>query len=636
MRLSKFIWILGFALALASCGGGGGDPGSTPQGAGGTTPTGDTQASAAGAMTLELLGGGGSAVTSLSAVEIGQAQVTVLDAKSVPISGVVVTFSETGPGLLNFAPAAATALTDAAGKASIEVRAASATALGATQISAAATVTAGALAAKKAISISSAPSTGPVTDPQTLANAITFLDVNPSDKSIVIQGAGGSGRSESATLRFRVVDKNNTPVKGVIVNFEANPATNVTLNIASATTDAEGVVVTTVSSKTVPTSVVIKATVSGKTVATQSDQLLVTTGVGIQAGFEIVAEKYNLDGGLTGDSTNITAFIVDANGNPVADGVPVVFTTSGGGIATSARGGCTTLNGKCSVPFNVQEPRNDGLALVTGSTQVGANQTLSGAFQINMSDPILAFVDAALTPVTVVTLDACKQTFEGFVANSLGRAAAAGTTVVAKGVTTGFGASVKSGGTVLDSRVPGFGPLPAVLEFDASGMAAPRSCIPGGFTLLSAQATVEMTTPASRITSPQNITVRYPGGSVFLADPISEQVKSEFTLSTCGTENQTLRVLTNIPGVNAPAGMTVAATNSSGATVVVASGSPVASSPADIVVSVRAPLGGPEACFSGGTAVGSFPMSLVIRLNPGQPNQITQIQTVTVKYSKAA
>jgi hypothetical protein len=647
MKLIKLLTCLSIVSVLAACGAGGGSPGSNNNiptnslGLSGitnttsiTSTTGNAVTTTVGSMSMEVIGGSGAASNSISVLEIAQARITLKDKSGKPVPGAVVTFVENVANLLTIAPASKTALTDAAGMASVEIRAISSTSIGATIIAASAFVSGEPFSANKAIKISSAPDTALVISPQDLAQTINFLDVNPADKSIVIQGAGGSGRSESATLRFRVVDKNNTPVKGAVVDFVANPASNVTLNIPSATSDAEGVVVTTVSSKSVATSLVIKATVNGKTISSQSDQLLVTTGVGVQAGFEIGPVKFNLDGGFTGDSTPVTAFIVDANGNPVADGVPVVFTTSGGAIGSSARGGCTTvLDGRCSVVFRVQEPRNNDLALVTGSTQVGTSQTLSAAFWINMSDPYLSFVKdtKTLAPVTTVNLSGCKQSYSGFVANLQGRSAAAGTTVAVKSNTTDFNASVKSGSLILDSLSPLFAPSFHTLEFDASSITAPNNCNPGGFTTFSAQAEVQMTTPVSRVNSVQNVTVTYPGGSVFLADPTTKQTKSELTLLSCGAQIETFQVLTNVPNVSAPAGLIVGVANNGGATTSIISGSPVTGAPADVQVSITAPPGGPNACGTSGTTT-SFPMTLVITL----PNGVTQIQTVIVKYAKAA
>jgi hypothetical protein len=632
---------------LVACGGGGGSPGSTGASGGtnaGSSPiagsptstiTGDTQATTAGSMAIDVLSGAGVASTSISVLEIAQAKVTLKDAKGLPVKGAIVTFSESGASLLTIAPASKTALTDDAGQASVEIRALSSTAIGATIVGASAIISGTPASAQKAIQISSVPSSGPVISPQDLAAAINFLDVNPADKSIVIQGAGGNGRSESATLRFRVVDKNNTPVKGAVVDFVANPATNVTLNISSATTDAEGVVITTVSSKSVATSLVIKATVNGKVISSQSDQLLVTTGVGIQKGFEVGAEKYNLDGGLSGDSTNVTARIVDANGNPVADGVPVVFTASGGRIGSSSRGGCTTLNGKCSVVFEVQDPRNDDIAHITASTQVGTSLTLSGDFDINMSNPNLSFVDSSLTKVASINLSACKQTYTGLVKNSRNRAAAAGTVVAVTPITTDFGATVKLGSPIADSL--SFAPLAVSLEFDASTIKAPFNCIPEGFAFFTAQATVEMTTPASKTKSPQVINVQYPGGSVFLADPIKKTQKTEVSLGGCSAETVTFVVQTNVPGLNPPNGITVEATSDqTSAETTIVSGSPLAGAPYTVVAQFRAPTGGAEACRAIGSQLvpTSFPVSMVVTLNRGLPNEITQIQTITVKYAK--
>lgn len=630
----KRVIVLSLLFAVVACGGGGGSPGSTvtssgtgTTGATGTTTTGDTQVTTTGSMSLDVLGGAGASTNSISVLEIAQVKVTLKDSKGAVIKGAVVTFSESVSSLLSVAPASKTALTDDAGQASVEIRALSATAIGATIITASSSISGVALTAQKAIQISSAPVTiGPVVSPQDIASAINFSDVNPSDKSIVIQGAGGNGRSESATLRFRVVDKNNTPVKGVIVDFVANPSVNATLNIAQATTDAEGIVVTTVSSKSVATSLVIKATVSGKFITSQSDQLLITTGVGIQSGFEIGAVTYNLDGGLTGDTTPVTARIVDINGNPVADGVPVVFTTTGGRIGSSSRGGCSTLNGKCTVDFEVQEPRNDDIALVTASTQVGATQTLSGVFKINMSNPDLDFVNASLVPVSLINLISCKQSYTGLVANSRGRAAAAGTSVAAKAVTTSFGAAVKLGSPILDSLSANFPPLPVTLEFDASTIG---NCIESGFTSVTATASIEMTTPKSKITSAQLVQVTYPAGRVSVVDAVTLEPTTDIALLTCNAETSVVKIATNVLGVNAPVGTVVQVSNASGAIASVIAGSPIAGSPANVSVSITAPATGASACSGAFNAV---PVSFVLKFAVTVPGRPPQIQSVTVTY----
>ncbi|MDB5869633.1 MAG: hypothetical protein JWP96_1965 [Polaromonas sp.] len=514
-------------LALVACGGGGGSTGTTASGTTtGTSATGDTQTAATASMTMNVLSGAGTLTNSISAIEISKVSITLKDDASKPVSGAVVTFAEIGSGLLTFAPASKTALTDASGVASVEIRAASATSVGATTVGATATVSGGAIAAQKAIAITSAP-TGEATapDPQALANALNFLDVNPADKSIVLAGAGGNGRSESATLRFRVVDKNNTPVKGATVTFDAVPSSDVTLNIPRSISDADGVVVTTVSSKSVATAVVIKATVTRldtSVITSQSDQLLVTTGTSTLRGFDLSAGKYNLNFNLTGDSTTITVRIVDANGNPVADGVPVVFTAPFGAVGTSSKGGCVTVSGGCSVPYSVQNPRpNDGQrATVTASTQVGNGTSISDTLAFNFVDVNL--LNLFNLPVGGVAMTefyfpkgACgKITFSTFAGTPKNFPAPAGTTVTMAAITSDLAVALKSDSPILDQIAPTPSRTNLDIEVDLSTMVAPNSCATADtdtILLKAKTALFDVKFVASSISQTRRITVNYYG-----------------------------------------------------------------------------------------------------------------------------
>ena len=169
------------------------------------------------------------------------------------------------------------------------------------------------------------------------------------------------------------------------MDFTAVPADSVTLNASSGTTNASGQVIATVNSKSSPTSVIIKAAVRDRSsISTQSDTLTVTTGVATPSGFDLSASKFNLDYDLSGDSSKLTVRIVDANGNPVADGVPVVAQADFGAVGTSGRGGCTTVNGVCSVDYTVQNPRpTDGEPVtVVFSTQTGQGTLISDSMQL--------------------------------------------------------------------------------------------------------------------------------------------------------------------------------------------------------------------------------------------------------------
>jgi hypothetical protein len=524
MTCKKILLGILMAATLAACGGGGGSPtvpsGSGSGGGGGSTPTPtpDPTPVAQSTLTLDVLGGGGASTTSISSIEIAQVKAVLKDAKGAVVKGAIVTFSETGSSLLTFSPAAKTALTDDAGKAVVEVRATDSSSAGATMLTATATVAGAAVTAQKAISISSAPPTGG--DPQTLANALNFLDVNPADRSIVIKGSGGNGRSESATLRFRVVDKNNSPVKGAAVSFSVTPVNAVTLNVPTATSDSEGVVVTTVSSGSIATAVVVRATVTGKSITSPSDQLTVTTGLATQRGFDMSAGKYNLNALKTGDSTKILVRIVDANGNPVSDGVPVVFTANYGAVGSSSRGGCTTLGGACDVDYLVQDPRpSDGtFATVIASTLLGDGTSIGKQLEFVMSD--LTLVDLFKGPnvldglgnvvpaVKRLDLNSCEPTvFSLYAGTPAAFPAPANTAVVLTSIPTTLTVKLLSDATILDQLVRP--PARTIVDFsvDASTIVGAEACAPGPNR---GSASVDIRFTNDGITQTRRLAVTYP------------------------------------------------------------------------------------------------------------------------------
>jgi hypothetical protein len=196
------------------------------------------------------------------------------------------------------------------------------------------------------------------------AASVQFVQAVPSDKSIVIRGQGGSGRTETATLTFKVVDIFGNPLAGKQVNFSASTGA-VTINKVSDTTDATGTVITTVNSGSTATSFRVLATLPGSAsngnpdISTYSDSIVVTTGLPVQRAFSISPNNFNVEGWNI-DSANaatVQVMLADAFGNPVPDGTPVVFQTNMGAIGSSDKGGCNTVNGLCSVVFRTQNPR---------------------------------------------------------------------------------------------------------------------------------------------------------------------------------------------------------------------------------------------------------------------------------------
>ena len=452
MRVTKFLTAVLFVSQLMACGGGGGDPGSSGSGTDGSAQ--------AGVIALKIVSGGSDSTTatySITASEkTARAKVLLTDRSGSPVANSIVTFEESGVSLLKFSPESKTALTNKNGEAEIDVEALSTTSIGATTVVATAILEKGEAKGSQNLAVTSAVVIG--VDPQTVASALNFVSVDPSDKSIVIAGSGGNSRSESAILKFKVVDKNGDPVKDVLVNFSVVPSDAVKLNISSAKSNNDGVVTTSVSSKSTPTAVIIRASVNGRDIFSQSDQLTVTTGVAVARGFDLSASKFNLNTDLSGDNSTIRIGVIDANGNPVSDGVPVISTSDFGRVGTSGRGGCTTSNGICNVEYQIQNPRPaDGqLINVTVSTQVGSGLQISDSIQLTATS--VSWLDLyndmqtdIITHLSPVSWDAkCKATVTGFIGTNNRFPAPAGTTIELKPVSDIVTATVRSGSPTLD------------------------------------------------------------------------------------------------------------------------------------------------------------------------------------------
>lgn len=225
--------------------------------------------------------------------------------------------------------------------------------------------------------------------------SIEVSSVVPADRSIVIKGAGASGRTETAIIKFKVLDQFGNPLANQLVTFNTISTKTVTLNKTSDTTDASGQVVTVVNSGTEPTAVRVQATLPNG-LSTISDTISVTTGIPTQAAFSLSAKSYNIEGfNYDNTQTDVNILLADQFGNPIADGTAVVFQTDSGAIGSSDRGGCTTVNGGCTAVFRSQNPRyasdatapqkRAGLASITVSASDNSNVPLTGKLAIFLS-----------------------------------------------------------------------------------------------------------------------------------------------------------------------------------------------------------------------------------------------------------
>jgi len=188
------------------------------------------------------------------------------------------------------------------------------------------------------------------------AQAISFESAVPD--LIVLKGTGGgTGRQESSTVTFNVVDSDNNPVPEISVDFSLSTEIGgVSLGNTSGISNEQGQVKTTVFSGNVATAVRVFARIEGSDVTTTSDVLVVTTGLPDQNSVSLsVGGNFVVENGFTVDgiTRQINVRMADKFNNPVPDGTSAIFSTEYGSI----EGSCTLTSGSCSVTWTSQEPR---------------------------------------------------------------------------------------------------------------------------------------------------------------------------------------------------------------------------------------------------------------------------------------
>lgn len=195
--------------------------------------------------------------------------------------------------------------------------------------------------------------------------SIQFTSATPAKISLK-----GSGGTEASLVKFRVLDGNSAPVGKTNVTFSmSTTAGGLSLTPATATSDSDGYVSTTINAGTVATIVSVTATIEGTNITTSSGNLTVSTGTPFQRNASLAFSVFNPRGlDRNGEESTITMSMADDFGNPVPDGTAVTFWSEGGLIGDN----CRTTNGRCSVIWRSEDFRpHDGrvtiLAFASGN-----------------------------------------------------------------------------------------------------------------------------------------------------------------------------------------------------------------------------------------------------------------------------
>jgi hypothetical protein len=384
-RLRLGVLALASTLALAACGGGGGSPGTT--GAGATTPgtgTGTTPGTGTGTttpvttakLTMVIVDGAGTAVTSLSGGQTATIKATVLGADGKPAVGAIVQFTSATAGLVDFTPGTGSALTDSNGIATVTIKPSSVTAAGAVSLTATSVVGGTTATASAGISVGAAPLT---------VGALSFATTPPAVLAAF------------STLTLNVpVTSGGQPVStapGVVLNSLCSGDGTATL--VPGTID-KGILAVTYTNKgclrgtdTITASIGSSTQTINVAVGAANIGTVLFTGSN-PAGTSIVLKG---SGGLgRSESAQLTFKIVDQQGNGLA-GVDVTFapTTSTGNLTvsplratTDTSGNVTTMvsSGTIPTPVTVQASATRNGTTITGSS---ATLTISTGLPIQKS-----------------------------------------------------------------------------------------------------------------------------------------------------------------------------------------------------------------------------------------------------------
>jgi hypothetical protein len=203
---------------------------------------------------------------------------------------------------------------------------------------------------------------------------LQYVSATPSDKSLVVKGAGGVGRQESGTVTFKLINSIGNPVPDASVTFiPSTTAGGITVDPMVSLTNANGEVTTRVNAGYLPTPVSILATATdpknGALRFTSASSLLsISAGPPEQKSFSLAVKAHNIRGyDIDGNTTDVTVRLADNWGNSIADSTVVNMIAESGKIAADdGSGSCIIQNSACTMTMTTQGTRpSDGKVSIT-------------------------------------------------------------------------------------------------------------------------------------------------------------------------------------------------------------------------------------------------------------------------------
>lgn len=297
--------------------------------------------------------------------------------------------------------------------------------------------------------------------------------------------------SSSVFLRATVLDTAGVAMQAKTVSFSTTAGL---LSASSATTDASGVAQVTLTAPVITGVATLSASHGGAASAPATVNFL----PGAVAAIGINAQPSNV---LPGGTTTLTVAAIDANGNPVAAGQIINFSTTAAGTFSSLTG-ITDADGRASVTYTassavgVQVLNAKAANGIAGSANltVASNIAVIGSISVAPSNPQIA-VGGGTTVLNATVLDTADQPVQGAAvtfSSTSGTLSASSATTNASGIAS---VVLTSGALVQAAKVTasasGYSSTTTVM-FGAGAPAAiglnpaPNTAIPGGQSTITA------------------------------------------------------------------------------------------------------------------------------------------------------